>query len=143
MRFSSLIALTFAAVASAAPITTTTSVPTYQTCNRPGVFALTFDDGPFSYSWDLAKYLHSRGIKATFFTNGYNWVTEDLRTATTTTESDGAKTYYDVFKYYQELGHEIASHTYGHVVLKGLSEQEVAYQLNEQSDLIYNATGLR
>lgn len=140
MRFSTLLGLAFAAVASAAP--TTISVPTYTTCNRPGVFALTFDDGPFAYSWDLAKYLHSRGVKATFFTNGHNWVTENLHTATTNT-TDGLKTYYDVFKYYQTLGHEIASHTYGHVTLTGLSEQEVTYQLNEQSNLIYNATGLR
>jgi peptidoglycan/xylan/chitin deacetylase (PgdA/CDA1 family) len=140
MRFSSLLALAFAAVASAAPVGNT--VPEYKTCNRPGVFALTFDDGPFAYSWDLAKYLHSRGVKATFFTNGYNWVTQDLRTATTNT-TDGTKTYYEVFKYYQQLGHEIASHTYAHKTLTGLTEQEVRYQLDEQSNLIYNATGLR
>lgn len=46
----------------------------YSSCNRPGVFALTFDDGPDKYSWGLAKTLHDQGIKATFFINGANSV---------------------------------------------------------------------
>ncbi|KAL9545644.1 hypothetical protein MBANPS3_007047 [Mucor bainieri] len=156
--FTSLIALTLAAIVSAAPIggsnetdtttpasgssnRTSSTVPTYDHCVQPGHFALTFDDGPFQYSWDLAKYLHSRGIKATFFTNGNNWV-ENFKTATTST-SDGIKSYIDVLKYYHELGHEIGSHTYEHKVLKGLSTTEVEYQMNQQSDLIYEAIGQR
>lgn len=50
------------------------SVETYTHCNRPGVFALTFDDGPDKYSWGLAKSLQEQGIKATFFINGANSV---------------------------------------------------------------------
>jgi hypothetical protein len=46
----------------------------YTQCNRPGVFALTFDDGPEKYSWGLAKSLQEQGIKATFFINGENSV---------------------------------------------------------------------
>jgi peptidoglycan/xylan/chitin deacetylase (PgdA/CDA1 family) len=148
MRFSSIIALALATVASAAPITTNGTstgngdlVTSYTHCNRPGVFALTFDDGPFQYSWDLAKYLHSKNVKATFFTNGDNFV-KDIRTATTTT-SDGSKSYLDVLKYYHELGHEIASHTYQHRNLKGLSDDQVQYQMNQQSDLIFDAIGQR
>ncbi|KAI7900510.1 uncharacterized protein BX663DRAFT_517876 [Cokeromyces recurvatus] len=114
----------------------------YEHCNRPGVFALTFDDGPFQYSWDLAQYLHSRGIKATFFVNGDNFV-KNFAQATTATAIDGTKSYMEVLKHYHDLGHEIASHTYGHVVLRGLSESEVEYQMNQQSDLIYSATGVR
>lgn len=49
-------------------------VHTYTHCNRPGVFALTFDDGPDKYSWGLAKTLQAEGIKATFFINGNNSV---------------------------------------------------------------------
>jgi hypothetical protein len=49
-------------------------VNTYTHCNRPGVFALTFDDGPDKYSWGLAKTLQEQGIKATFFINGNNSV---------------------------------------------------------------------
>ncbi|RCH81089.1 chitin deacetylase [Rhizopus stolonifer] len=143
MRFYSLLTLVFATIVSAAPVTTTTNslVDTYTHCNRPGVFALTFDDGPFQYSWDLAKYLHSVGVKATFFINGDNWV-KDFRTATTNT-SDGTRSYMDVIKYYHELGHEIASHTYGHVPLRGLTAAQVEYQMNQLSDLVYEAIALR
>lgn len=52
----------------------TGEVETFTECNRPGVFALTFDDGPDKYSWGLAKTLKDQGIKATFFLNGDNSV---------------------------------------------------------------------
>lgn len=132
---------TFASIVSAAPVSNSANI--YSKCNRPGIFALTFDDGPYEYSWDLATYLHSRGVKATFFTNGHNYVTEDFGTATTSTESDGPQTYLNVLKHYHDLGHEIGSHTYEHVVLKGLTGEQVEYQMNQQSDLIYRATGQR
>lgn len=139
--FASLVSLSSYLLVTAAPISNTPNI--YTTCNRPGIFALTFDDGPYQYSWDLASYLHERGIKATFFTNGHNYVTEDFGVATTPTAKDGPQTYLNVLKHYQELGHEIGSHTYEHVVLKGLTTEQVEYQLNQQSDLIYRATGLR
>lgn len=49
-------------------------VEVFTHCNRPGVFALTFDDGPDKYSWGLAQTLKDQGIKATFFLNGDNSV---------------------------------------------------------------------
>lgn len=52
----------------------TSSPISYISCNKPGVFALTFDDGPAQYSWGLAKTLHDEGIRATFFINGNNAV---------------------------------------------------------------------
>lgn len=70
-------ALVFGGFVAAAPITTSansTLVTRYDHCNRSGVFALTFDDGPSQYSYDLAKVLHQQGIKATFFINGNNTV---------------------------------------------------------------------
>ncbi|KAI8985882.1 hypothetical protein BDB01DRAFT_720717, partial [Pilobolus umbonatus] len=112
----------------------------YIGCNRPNVVALTFDDGPYIYSWDLAKQLHDAGVKATFFINGINWV--DVQTGTTST-SDGEKTYMEVIKHYHSLGHEIGSHTYQHKPLIGLSEEEVRYQMDTQSDIIYKAIGKR
>jgi peptidoglycan/xylan/chitin deacetylase (PgdA/CDA1 family) len=72
-----LIALAFTAVSFAAPVTqapASGSLPEYKNCNRPGVFALTYDDGPNQYSYELAKSLRQQGIKATFFTNGHNAV---------------------------------------------------------------------
>ncbi|KAK4515374.1 uncharacterized protein ATC70_010319 [Mucor velutinosus] len=112
----------------------------YVSCNKPGVFALTFDDGPYEYSWDLAKSLKAQGIAATFFINGKNWV--DVLTDSVTT-SDGKKTYLEVVKHYKDMGHEIASHTYEHKELAGLSDAEIEYQMNTQSDVIYKAIGMR
>lgn len=155
---SAFLALAFATIGYAAPVTPATNetlvpitiatdgdlVATYTQCNRPNVYALTFDDGPFEYSWNLAKYLNSRGVKATFFTNGHNYFTTNFNTTTTPTTDDGPKTYTEVLQLYDSLGMEIGSHTYEHVVLSStVSETEIEYQLNTQSDLIFNAIGKR
>ncbi|KAI7900478.1 uncharacterized protein BX663DRAFT_439352 [Cokeromyces recurvatus] len=115
-------------------------VDIYTHCNRPGVFALTFDDGPSKYSWGLSKSLKEQGIKATFFINGKNSV-DVLKDSTLTDE--GEKTYLEVIKSYYDSGHEIASHTLNHQNLVGLSEEEIKLQMNTQSDIIYQAIGKR
>ncbi|KAI8354060.1 hypothetical protein BD560DRAFT_336445, partial [Blakeslea trispora] len=112
----------------------------YVSCNRPGVFALSFDDGPYQYSWDLAKSLKEQNITATFFINGNNWVNVETDSVDT---SDGQKTYMEVIAHYKEMGHEVASHTYQHKVLAGLSTEDIEYQMNTQSDIIKKAIGLR
>ncbi|KAI8641929.1 hypothetical protein BD408DRAFT_467459 [Parasitella parasitica] len=112
----------------------------YVSCSKPGVFALTFDDGPYQYSWDLAKSLKKQGISATFFINGKNWVNVETDSITT---SEGMKTYMEVIKHFKDMGHEIASHTYEHKELAGLSEAEIEYQMNTQSKIIYKAAGVR
>lgn len=140
-----LITLAFAAMVNAAPISVEedkSALKTYTHCNRPGVFALTFDDGPFEYSWDLAHTLNARGIKATFFTNGHNFVVGDFNTTTANTR-DGPKTYAEVLQAYVELGHEVASHTYEHAVLVSRTTEYIENQMNKQSDVIFSATGKR
>ena len=112
----------------------------YISCNRPGVFAMTFDDGPYQYSWDLAKKLNGMGVKATFFINGKNWVNVETDSVET---SDGKKTYMEIIQHYQAMGHQVASHTYEHKVLAGLSESDVEYQMNTLSDIIQKAIGVR
>lgn len=49
----------------------------------------------------------------------------------------------EVIKHYKDMGHEVASHTYEHKELAGLSDAEVEYQMNTQSDIIKKAIGLR
>ncbi|KAI8078115.1 uncharacterized protein B0P05DRAFT_454393, partial [Gilbertella persicaria] len=117
-----------------------TKVETYTHCNRPGVFALTFDDGPGQYSWSLAKSLHEQGIKATFFINGANAV--DVLHASTTTD-EGEKTYLEVIKHYYDFGHEVASHTWQHKDLANMTVAQVKEQMNTQSDIIFQAIGKR
>lgn len=139
-----LFSLAFAAVSFAAPATNPGSGTgaIFKTCNRPGVFALTFDDGPNENSYGLAKYLHSEGIKATFFTNSHNYFSSPFDTTTTETE-DGTKTYQEVLQFYDQMGHEVASHTYSHAILTTLTAEGVAEELNLQSDTIFRAIGKR
>lgn len=138
-----LVSLAFAAVSFSAPITTdSSSSALIKTCNRPGVFALTFDDGPNEFSWDLAKLLNANGVKATFFTNGYNFIKTGFNTTTAETH-DGSKNYIEVLQLYDQLGHEVASHTYEHKLLVGQTTEEIEYQMNTQSDLIFEAIGKR
>ncbi|KAF1798398.1 carbohydrate esterase family 4 protein [Mucor lusitanicus] len=115
-------------------------VQVFEHCNRPGVFALTFDDGPDKYSWGLAKTLQEQGVKATFFLNGENSV--NVLSDSTMTD-DGEKTYLEVIKHYYDSGHEVASHTLKHMNLVGLTEEQVKEQMNKQSDIIYKAIGKR
>ncbi|CEP14189.1 hypothetical protein [Parasitella parasitica] len=135
--------LTAAAPVGTTNITIDSSLVTrYDHCNRPGIFALTFDDGPSQYSYDLAKALHQQGIKATFFINGNNTV-DILNNSTPTSTSDGMKTYLEVIRYYYDSGHELASHTFEHLNLANKSEAEVRRQMNAQSDVIFAAIGRR
>jgi hypothetical protein len=43
------------------------------TCSRPGLAALTYDDGPYDYENKISDYLNARQIKGTFYVNGNNY----------------------------------------------------------------------
>ncbi len=43
------------------------------TPNCANCFALTFDDGPYKYTLEIAKKVSAQGWKATWFVNGYNY----------------------------------------------------------------------
>lgn len=76
MRSTFLITLAAIATAvSAAPFEKrATKAQIIETCTVPGTIALTFDDGPYEYTWALADALKSEGVTGTFFMNGNNWV---------------------------------------------------------------------
>lgn len=78
MRSTFLITLAAIATAvSAAPAPLekrATKAQVITTCTVPGTIALTFDDGPYEYTWALAESLKKHGVTATFFMNGNNWV---------------------------------------------------------------------
>ncbi|KEP50007.1 carbohydrate esterase family 4 protein, partial [Rhizoctonia solani 123E] len=42
-------------------------------CAKPNTVALTFDDGPHWYLYDISKTLVAAGAKGTFFFNGNNY----------------------------------------------------------------------
>lgn len=87
--------------------------------------ALTFDDGP-SAAWTpaLLDGLKERGVKATFFLIGEN-----------------ADKNPEIVKRMAEEGHLIGNHTYHHVELTKVSENEARLELADTSAIIVRITG--
>ena len=87
--------------------------------------ALTFDDGP-SAAWPpvLLDGLKERGVKATFFLIGEN-----------------ADKNPEIVKRMAEEGHLIGNHTYHHVELTKVSENEARLELADTSAVIVRITG--
>ena len=87
--------------------------------------ALTFDDGP-SAAWHpaLLDGLKERGVKATFFLIGEN-----------------ADKNPEIVKRMAEEGHLIGNHTYHHVELTKVSENEARLELADTSAVIVRITG--
>ena len=87
--------------------------------------ALTFDDGP-SAAWTpaLLDGLKERGVKATFFLIGEN-----------------ADKNPEIVKRMAEEGHLIGNHTYHHVELIKVSENEARLELADTSAVIVRITG--
>jgi peptidoglycan/xylan/chitin deacetylase (PgdA/CDA1 family) len=83
-------------------------------CTKPKVAALTFDDGPWIYGYDVSKALVAAGAKGTFFINGNNY--ECIYNA------DEVKR----VQYIYSHGHQIASHTWAHLHLTTLSPSKLA-----------------
>ena len=89
--------------------------------------ALTFDDGPdIRHTPALLDGLKERGIKATFFLIGAN------------TEKEGSK---EIVKRMYEEGHLIGNHTYRHVDLSKLNEQESEKEIRMTDEAIRKITG--
>lgn len=87
--------------------------------------ALTFDDGP-STAWTpaLLDGLKERGVKATFFLIGEN-----------------ADKNPEIVKRMAEEGHLIGNHTYHHMELTKVSENEARLELADTSAVIVRITG--
>ncbi|BGP19962.1 hypothetical protein JCM10213_006739 [Rhodosporidiobolus nylandii] len=90
-------------------------------CKNDGDFALTFDDGVYTYGKEVASYLTNNDIKGTFFVNGNNWACI----------YDNA----DELIARHKAGHVIGSHTWTHPDISKLS----AAELNKQLDLVETA----
>jgi peptidoglycan/xylan/chitin deacetylase (PgdA/CDA1 family) len=82
-------------------------------CTVPNTAALTFDDGPYIYLYDVSKTLKAAGAKGTFFFNGNNYgcIYSD----------DNVKR----VKYAYDQGHQVASHTWAHKDLTTLTWDQI------------------
>lgn len=87
--------------------------------------AITFDDGPHPrYTAELLDGLKERGVPAAFFVIGRN--------------IEGNE---DLIKRMKEEGHEIGNHTYDHVNITIISNEEAEEQIGKTNELIYEITG--
>lgn len=86
--------------------------------------ALTFDDGPGRYTEDIVNCLRKNNGKATFFVLGCN-----------------VDSYKSAVKAADELGCEIANHSYDHSNLTKLSEKEIREQIICTDNKVRNVTG--
>lgn len=89
--------------------------------------ALTFDDGPNKiYTPKLLDGLNERGVKATFFLIGQN------------IEKDGNS---EIVKRMYEEGHLIGNHTYHHVEITKVGNEEAYQEIALTNEIIENITG--
>ncbi len=94
-------------------------------CGQSLCVALTFDDGPCVYTDRLLDILRDHGAHATFFVLG-----KSARVQTRT-----------ITRMAQE-GHEIGNHSWSHLNLKGLTEEQMQEQVDETNTLVANITGI-
>lgn len=85
-------------------------------CNKPGTIAITYDDGPYSYTDDLLNMFKSYGFKATFFMTGINLSKGRI--------DDTTKPWPAVIKRMLSEGHQLASHTWSHQDLSTLTKEQ-------------------
>ena len=87
--------------------------------------ALSFDDGPHPvYTELLLDGLAERNVKAAFFVVGKNIINNEQL----------------IDRMYRE-GHVIGNHTYDHVKLSEISDEEACIQVEKTNELIYEITG--
>lgn len=86
--------------------------------------ALTFDDGPSYFTTALLSGLKERGVHASFFLMGKN--------------IEGKE---DIVQQIYQDGHLIGNHTYDHVDLTAIPDQEACRQITKTCNLIYSITG--
>ena len=87
--------------------------------------ALTFDDGPSDYTIDLLDGLRERGVKASFFLQGQC--------------IEGRE---EIIRQMQDDGHLIGNHTFHHVQLTKLTDEQAKQEVISTSNAIFKITGI-
>lgn len=95
-----------------------------ETVKKP-MIAITFDDGPSDYTRRVLDILEKYGVRATFFVMGEN--VEDRQ---------------EIIIHAVKNGNEIAGHTWSHVALTRLSNQEIEESIQATSAIIEKVTGI-
>jgi peptidoglycan/xylan/chitin deacetylase (PgdA/CDA1 family) len=103
-------------------------------CNRKGDVALTYDDGPFSYTNDLLSLLARYSAKATFFVTGVNNGKGKIDDSSTPWPAVIRRMYAD--------GHQLASHTWSHADLSTLTRPERRNEMYKLEMALRNLIGV-
>ncbi|KAM0276905.1 hypothetical protein ACHAQH_006277 [Verticillium albo-atrum] len=139
----SLMALTAAALAAPSTPRSRDPVPplakdrrapafgqTLYSCVNPGQVALTYDDGPYSFTSSLLDILDEEGVTATFFLTGSNYGRE-----MTSSPWSG------IVQRAYAAGHQLASHTYTHPDLTSLSTEGRYAEMSANDDAFRSVLG--
>lgn len=99
-------------------------------CTKPGMVAITYDDGPYVYTEDIMKQFEAKGGRATFFVTGNSL-------------GKGAidKQWTSVVKKMYDKGHQVASHSWSHPDLSKSTKAEIYDQMVKNEMAIRNILG--
>jgi peptidoglycan/xylan/chitin deacetylase (PgdA/CDA1 family) len=101
-------------------------------CVENNVVALSYDDGPYNYTSELLDILKSYNFTATFFISGNNNGKGPL---------DTTAPYPDLVKRMIAEGHQVASHTWSHYNMSGISQELRIEQIVKNEMAIRNIIG--
>ncbi|KAG8734279.1 Carbohydrate esterase 4 protein, partial [Ceratobasidium sp. 423] len=105
------------AIAQARPYQRQASAQVITSCSVPNTAAITFDDGPYTWTRSIVDTLDAAGAKGTFFVNGNNF-------GCIYSGNNPSN-----LKYAYDQGHQVASHTWSHPHLPTLSESQIETEL--------------
>lgn len=98
-------------------------------CTNPGMLALAYDDGPYTYTSTLVDILDKAGAKGTFFWTG------TLYGCIYKSQSAVEKTY--------KSGHQIASHSWTHGHMGSMSASQIRTEMTKVEDALVNMVGIK
>lgn len=101
-------------------------------CSRPGIIALTFDDGPGAYTSDLLNLLDRHSVRATFFITGNN-MAPNIDVPSTGWPALLRRMY--------DTGHQLGSHTWTHLDLSSADEGVRDGQMLSNEEAFLNIFG--
>ncbi|KAF5335968.1 hypothetical protein D9611_006388 [Ephemerocybe angulata] len=121
-------------------------------CTVPNTAALTFDDGPFQYMYDITATLRAANVSATFFFSEYYKAVIESDDSIFNSNAlfllDG-NNYGCIYspenvkrvKHAYDMGHQVASHTWSHADLSILSLSKISTEMSKIDQAIERITG--
>ncbi|KAH7130693.1 hypothetical protein B0J11DRAFT_259352 [Dendryphion nanum] len=102
-------------------------------CRVPGTVAITYDDGPYTYTNNVMDLFKSYNAKATFFVTGINIGKGAI--------DDASKPWPGMLRRMISEGHQVASHTWSHQDLSAITSAQRRDQMIKNEMAISNVIG--